>query len=399
MKVLLGVTGGIAAYKAANLVRAFVKRGDEVRVVMTRGAQEFITPLTLQILSENRVGVDLWDATFESEIGHIDLARWPDVILVAPATAHVIAKLANGMADDLLTTLLLATTSPVVIAPAMNTQMYLHPRVQANMKLLRDELGYSLVTPGAGELACKEVGPGRLPDPPILLAGADRAVRPQVLAGKKVLVTAGPTREHIDPARFISNPSSGKMGYALAEQAFLLGAQVTLVSGPSALGAPVGVELVSVTTAQHMYDAVMSRAAEQDYIVKAAAVADWRPAAPSDKKRSKSDMSGVLELTRNPDILATLGEQYGPGADNDGPTIVGFAAESHDVEARGIAKLARKKAHWLVANKIGGAGSSFGSSESSASLIHHDSSRGLRRFGPAPKQEIAGQIWRAIAAG
>jgi len=367
--------------------------------VMTRGAQEFITPLTLQILSENRVGVDLWDATFESEIGHIDLARWPDVILVAPATAHVIAKLANGMADDLLTTLLLATTSPVVIAPAMNTQMYLHPRVQANMKLLRDELGYSLVTPDAGELACKEVGPGRLPDPPILLAGADRAVRPQVLAGKKVLVTAGPTREHIDPARFISNPSSGKMGYALAEQAFLLGAQVTLVSGPSALDAPVGVERVSVTTAQQMFDAVTSRAAEQDYIVKAAAVADWRPVDPSEKKRSKSDMSGVLELTRNPDILATLGEQYGPGSAGDGPIIIGFAAESHDVEERGVAKLARKKAHWLVANKIGGATSSFGSSESSASLIYHEPGREIRRFGPALKQEIAGQIWRAIAAG
>ena len=395
MKVLLGVSGGIAAYKAAHIVREFVKRGDEVRVVMTRGAQQFITPMTLQVLSNHPVGVDLFDVAFESEIGHIELARWPDVILVAPATAHVIAKMNAGMADDLLSTILLATTAPVVVAPAMNTQMYLHPRVQKNMREL-DEMGYLMISPDSGELACKEVGPGRLPDPPILVSGVLRAAGPHSLRGKHVLITAGPTREYIDPARFISNPSTGKMGFALATQAFQMGARVTLVSGPTWLEDPVGVEVVRVTTAREMYDAVMSRAEKQDVIVKSAAVADWRPANPSEKKRSKGDMDGTLQLERNPDILATLGEQYGPGK-TSGPLIVGYGAESHDVVERGRAKLARKGAHWLVANKIGGPNSAFGADVSSISMIHHDPDSGVIEYGPATKDEIAARIWTEVA--
>lgn len=400
MKILLGVTGGIAAYKSAQLVREFVKRGDEVRVIMTHSAQQFITPMTLQILSEHPVGTTLFDPTYESEIGHIELARWADVTLVAPATAHTIAKLAHGFADDLLTTVLLATTSPVVVAPAMNTQMWLDSRVQKNLGLLRDLPGYHLVEPDSGELACKEVGSGRLPDPPELLAAVDQAVTPQLLAGKRVLITAGPTREAIDPARFISNPSTGKMGYAMARAAQRLGAHVTLVAGPNALPDPPGVTILPVVTAAQMYDEVLRVSQSADFIIKSAAVADWRPANPSDKKRTKSEIDGVLELERTQDILATLGELYGPGKVSEGghdPVLVGFAAESHDVLERGRAKLARKQAHWLIANKIGGPMSSFGSDTSSAILLAHGDAHEPLEVGPILKAELAYTLLSAIA--
>lgn len=395
MKVLLGVTGGIAAYKAATLVRELKRRGDEVRVIMTHGAAEFITPLTLQVLSGESVGMSIFDPTYESQIGHIDLARWPDVILVAPATAQVIAKMAHGMADDLLTTVLLATRAPVVVAPAMNTQMFLHPAVQENMRRLSEVCGYEVVAPDAGELACHEVGPGRLPDPPVLLEAVDRAVAPQFLRGLKVMLSAGPTREHLDPARFISNPSTGKMGYALAQVAARHGASVTLVSGPVSLDAPAGVERVSVTTAVQMHEAIMARAAEMDVVIKVAAVADWRPAQASDLKRTKSEMTGQLELVRNPDILAELGERFGP-ARALGPLVVGFAAESHDVLERGKAKLARKNAHMLIANQIGGAQNAFGADSSSAYVISAESSIEPVALGPAPKQQLAAMLWSAI---
>lgn len=396
MRVLLGVSGGIAAYKAAGIVRELGKRGWEVRVVMTRGAREFITPMTLQVLSGHPVGLELFDMSFESDIGHIELARWPDVILIAPATAHCIAKVRAGMADDLLTTVLLATTAPVVIAPAMNTQMYANARVQENIQVLGAQ-GYHIISPDSGELACKEVGAGRLPDPEVLVAGVRRAMGPALLAARRVLITAGPTREAIDAARFISNPSTGKMGYALASEAYILGARVTLVSGPVSLPAPAGVELVQVATAQQMHDAVMQRAASQDIVVKAAAVADWRPAHPSVHKRAKSEMDGTLELERTRDILAALGELYGPGQSSAGPMIVGYGAESHDVEERARAKLARKRAHWLVANQIGGASSAFGADVSSVALIHHDPEVPIVRHGPLPKAELAAQLWRTLA--
>ena len=394
MKVLLGVSGGIAAYKAAGIVRAFKKRGDEVRVVMTHGAREFITPMTLQVLSEERVGLEVFDLGYEHDIGHIEMARWPDVVLVAPATAHVIAKMANGMADDLLTTVCLATTSPVIVAPAMNTQMYLHPAVGANMARLRDACGYHLIDPDSGELACKEVGPGRLPDPEVLLDAVDRVMGPKPMAGQSILITAGPTREHIDPARFISNPSSGKMGYALAAAASQLGAKVTLISGPVILDTPAGVDRVNVISAQQMHDEVMSRAAKQDVIIKVAAVCDWRPKSPSERKRAKSDMVGALDLERTPDILAGLGQQYGPGKTN-GPLIVGFAAESHDVLARGRAKLKRKNAHMLVANLIGGELSTFGADQSVVDVVFANGQDEVH-LGPLPKTEIAQHLMALI---
>jgi phosphopantothenoylcysteine decarboxylase/phosphopantothenate--cysteine ligase len=395
MRVLLGVSGGIAAYKAAGIVRALVKRGDEVRVVMTHGAQEFITPMTLQILSGHPVGTELFDATWESEIGHIEMARWPDVILLAPATAQLIAKAAHGMADDLLTTILLATTAPVVFAPAMNTQMYLNNLVQDNIKRLVEVAGWVAVTPDSGFLACKEEGPGRLPDPPILLDALDLTMAPKPLAGRKIVISAGPTREHIDPARFVSNPSTGKMGMALAQAAWLLGADVTLVLGPTAVTPPGNVKISRVTSAVEMAEVVWAAASEADVVVMTAAVADWRPAHPSDLKRAKSDMTGTLELVKNPDILAHMGQLYGPGK-GGGPLLVGFAAESHDVEARGHAKLVRKNAHMLVANKIGGADSAFGADASSATVFYHADERPAVRLGLASKDVLASQIWDAV---
>lgn len=389
MNILLGVSGGIAAYKACGIVRAFVKRGDEVRAIMTSGAQEFLQPLTLQILTENPVGTETFDPTYESEIGHIDLARWADVVLLAPTTANLIARLAAGMGDDLLTTVILATRAPVVVAPAMNTQMWEHPLVQRNLDVLREEAGYRVVTPDAGELACKEVGPGRLPDPPVLLDEVDFAAAPKPLRDKKVVITAGPTREHVDPARFISNPSSGKMGYALARAARAFGAEVVLVSGPTALDAPHGVRVVAVETARQMREAVMAEADSADYICKAAAVGDFRPANPHDKKVEKGEMTHSLALERNPDILKELGETYGERT--DGPLVIGFAAESHDVVERGKAKRERKGAHMMVANRIGGEASAFGAEESAIAVITDD---GVTEYGPASKVELARDIWR-----
>ena len=400
MKIVVGVTGGIAAYKSAQLVRELVKRGDEVRVVMTRSAEQFITPMTLQIVSGHAVGTTLFDPGYESEIGHIELARWADVVLIAPATANTIAKLAHGFADDLLTTVTLATTSPVVVAPAMNTQMWRDERVQRNTDMLRALSGYHVVSPDRGQLACREEGAGRLPDPPALLAAVDFALSPKPLAGKRALVSAGPTRERIDAARYLSNPSTGKMGYAMARAAWLLGAQVTLVSGPTHLEAIEAIERVDVLRAEEMFEAIMARAEDADLIIKCAAVADWRPASPSDSKRPKSEMNGLLKLERTRDILAELCERYGEGSGlKNRPTIVGFAAESHDVEARAKAKLERKGADWLVSNRIGGDASAFGSDTLSATLLRRHELRPPQRFGPLPKPDLAVALLEAIARG
>lgn len=392
MKVVLGVTGGIAAYKAAELVRALTKRGDEVRVIMTASATEFITPLTLQVLSGNPVGTTLFDPTYESEIGHIEIARWADVILVAPATANTIAKIAAGMADDLLTTVILATRAPVVIGPAMNTEMFRNKLVQQNLARLRDA-GIHVVDPDSGELACKEVGQGRLPDAWVLLDALDNVLTPKILAGKHVVITAGPTREHADPARFISNPSTGKMGFALASAARHMGAEVTVVSGPVSLETPPGVFRIDVTTAQEMFDATMRAAPSADMVICTAAVADFRPATSGDRKLSKAELGQTWELERNPDILATLGERYGVSQD-EGPIIVGFAAQTHDVLELGREKMLKKKAHALVANKVGGPDSSFGADESSAYVITPEVHRELPR---APKLQLALQILEFVA--
>ncbi len=392
-RILLGVSGGIAAYKACELVRAFKKRGDEVRVVMSAGAQEFVQPLTMQVLSENPVGTETFDATYESEIGHIDLARWPDVVLLAPATANLIARMAHGMADDLLTTVLLATDAPVVVAPAMNTQMWRHPRVQANLEVLEQTPRHTVVDPDEGELACKEVGPGRLPDPEVLLQAVDGAASEQILRGKKVLVTAGPTREFIDPARFISNPSSGKMGHCIARAAVEMGAEVILVRGPVALDIPYGVQTVEVTTARNMYRAVMDRAEDMDYVVKVAAVADWRPAEPSEEKTKKSQMAESLQLLRNPDILDELGDRFGPESGERGPILIGFSAESKDLVARARQKLLHKGAHLMVANRIGGPSSAFGADRSS---IHIVTETEAREYPADTKLNLARALWREV---
>ncbi len=392
-KVVVGVSGGIAAYKACGLVREFIKRGDEVRVVMTRGATEFVRPMTFQALSDQPVGTEVFDEGFESEIGHIDLARWADVVVVAPATANVIARMAHGMADDLLTTVLLATRAPVVVAPAMNTQMWEHPRVQANLEILKETPGYRLVEPDAGELACKEVGPGRLPDAPVLVREVDAALHEGKLEGKKVLVTAGPTWEFIDPARFISNPSSGKMGHRVAAAAWDMGARVTLVRGPVSLDAPYGVEIVEVTEARQMKKAVEARVQEVDYVVMVAAVADWRPRERQEQKKSKAEMTGTLELVRNPDILQGLGERFGPDGEEEGPLVIGFAAESQDVVARGRAKLERKNAHLMVANEIGGPTSTFGADRATVHVIsrHH-----VTEYPGETKAQLARAIWKEV---
>ncbi len=390
-RILLGVSGGIAAYKACELVRAFRKRGDEVRVVMTEGAREFVSPLTFQVLSENPVGTETFDATYENEIGHIDLARWADVVLVAPATANLIARMAQGMADDLLTTVLLATDAPVVVSPAMNTQMWHHPRVQANLKVLGDAPRHSVVDPDEGELACKEVGPGRLPDPQVLLQAVDAATTKSLLAGNHVLVTAGPTREFVDPARFISNPSSGKMGHCIARAAREMGAEVTLVRGPVALDVPHEVDCVEVTSARNMHRAVMDRVESTDYVVMVAAVADWRPVTQSDQKIKKSEMAERLELVPNPDILDELGERFGPKSGQSGPVLIGFAAESSDLVEKAREKMLKKGAHLMVANKIGGPSSAFGSDRSSIHIVTEtESTENLADT----KLNLARAVWR-----
>lgn len=393
MRVLLGVSGGIAAYKAAEIVRALIKRGDEVRVVMTEAAQAFIPPMTLQVLSGHPVGTELFDPTYESEIGHIELARWAEAVLVAPATANTISKLAHGMADNLLTTVLLATTAPIVVAPAMNTQMYLNPLVRRNLQTLR-EAGITVIEPDAGELACKEVGPGRLPDADVLLEALDAALRPKTLTDHHVVITAGPTREHLDPARFISNPSTGKMGFALATTAAQMGARVTLIAGPVTLPTPLGVTRIDVVDAQSMYEETMAVVGDATVVICCAAVADWRPQHRSDIKREKSAMGESIALERTPDILAQLGLAFGPG-NATGPLIVGFAAESHDVEERGKAKRQRKNAHLLVANRIGGEGGAFGSDDNEAILVAETSVEALPRMS---KTALAARIMQRIVA-
>ncbi len=393
--ILLGISGGIAAYKACSLVRELTKRGDEVRAVMTAGAQEFIRPMTLQVLTDNPVGVTTFDAGYESEIGHIDLARWADAVMLAPATANLVARVAAGMGDDLLTTVLLATDAPVVVAPAMNTQMWHHPRVQANLETIASMPRHHLVDPDEGELACKEVGPGRLPDAEVLVQAVDAALTEPLLADKKVLVTAGPTREFIDPARFISNPSTGTMGHCIARAAREMGADVTLVRGPVELEPPYGVDVVDVTTARQMHQAVMQRAASVDVVVMAAAVADWRAADEQQEKMAKSEMADSLELERNPDILADLGEKFGPDSGQDGPVLVGFAAETQDVVNRAREKRKRKGAHLIVANQIGGSKSAFGDSRPA---IHVLSETTVTDYPANSKLKQARAICREVAA-
>jgi len=365
-QVVVGICGGIAAYKAAELVRLFVKAGAEVQVVMTRHATEFVTPLTFQTLSGNPVHSELFNLLQEQEIGHISLADRADLIVIAPATANLIGKVANGLADDLLSTTLMATRAPVLFAPAMNVNMYENPIYQRNQQTLT-ELGYRFIEPLVGELACGWEGKGKLPDPEAIFATAGELLKPNDLAGETLLVTAGPTREEIDPVRYISNYSSGRMGYAIAAAAQRRGARVTLVSGPTCLPVPVGVELVSVTSALQMREAVLQRAARSTIIFKAAAVADYRPVQRAAQKIKKGKTEQPpLELERNPDILAELGQLEGTRL------LIGFAAETDQLVANAGSKLKAKNLDMIVANDVTREGAGFDVDTNIVRLLFRD---------------------------
>lgn len=375
-KVLLGVTGGIAAYKSPALVRALKESGADVRVVLTRSAEQFVAPMALQVVSENRVGRGLFEPEFEREIGHIELARWADVILIAPATANTLARVRAGVADDLLSTIVLATTAPVVVAPSMNTQMLLATPTQDNLRALRDR-GVFVAEPDEGVLACRETGKGRLPDPPALLRAVVSALGGGPLRGVQLTVSAGPTREHFDPVRFLSNPSSGKMGFALAATAADLGATVVLVSGPSALPTPRGCRRVDVVTAAEMATEV--KRAGGDVVIMAAAVADWRPSAREDGKRKKSEGPWSPSLERTEDILSSLGS-----SENRPGLLIGFAAETENVVDNARGKLLAKRADAIVANDVSRGG--FGVDVNTVTIVSDGKDVHL---GPAAKSDVA----------
>ncbi len=360
--VIVGVTGGIAAYKAAELVRLLVQGGACVRVMMTRGACEFITPLTLQTLARNPVATGAFSLTEESEIGHIRLAGSADAIVVAPATADVIAKAAAGIADDLLTTVLLATRAPVAFAPAMNAHMYAHPAVAENLGRLRSR-GVTIIEPAEGELACGYEGKGRLPDPAAIVEEVERMLAPHDLAGERMLVTAGPTREAIDPVRFVSNRSSGKMGFAVARAAWRRGAAVRLVAGPSVLPAPYGVERIDAVSASEMLGAAARNFPWTTALVMAAAVADFRPAHPATRKLKKTPRGMTLELQAVADEMPRLAARKGSRI------FVGFAAETENLEANARDKLTRKRFDLIVANDVTQAGAGFAADTNIVTLI------------------------------
>ena len=350
--IVLGVTGGIAAYKAVELLRLLTKAGAAVHVIMTKSAQEFVTPLTFQTLSMNPVTTDLFNLISEQEIGHISLADRADLFIIAPATANVIGKVAGGIADDMLTTTIMATKAPVLFAPAMNVNMYCNPLYRENEEKLRHH-GYLFVEPVKGMLACGWEGEGKLQDPQVIFQAAVAALSPKDLAGERLLVTAGPTREELDPIRFISNHSSGKMGYAIAAAAARRGAAVTLVSGPTSLPVPWGVATVPVNSARQMRDEVLKRAEESSIVVMSAAVADYRPKDRAEGKIKKGEDGQLLELVKNPDILQELGTRKGSRV------LVGFAAETDDLLANAGDKLQRKNLDLLVANDVGMEGAGF----------------------------------------
>ena len=372
--VLLAVTGGIACYKSANLASALVKQGANVQVVMTRNATEFIGPHTFESLTGNRVSVDTFDRNYQFQVEHIALADQADLVLVAPATANVLAKLAHGLADDMLTTTILACTCPKIAAPAMNTKMYENPVTQDNLDTLR-RYGWEIVEPASGRLACGAVGKGKMPEPEDLLETVLHALSHQKdMTGLKVLVTAGPTREALDPVRYLTNHSTGKMGYAIAKAAAARGASVTLVSGPVNLKKPPYMEVVDIVSAQNMFDAVTSRAPDQDIIIKAAAVADYRPATVAEDKIKKSgnDSDLSLPLSRTDDILAWLGEHRAPGQ-----FLCGFSMETRDMVANSKKKLEKKHIDLIAANNLKQAGAGFGVDTNLLTLIAADGAKEL----------------------
>jgi len=383
-RILLGITGGIAAYKSAELTRLLVKAGAEVHVAMTPSATEFITPLTLQALSGNRVHLDLLDAEAEAGMGHIELARWADLIVIAPATADFMARMTHGQADDLLTAVILASTAQIAIAPAMNQAMWADGITQSNLEALQLRRIH-VWGPASGEQACGDVGPGRMIEPQEIADRCAGMFDTTRLTGKKVLITGGPTREAIDPVRFISNHSSGKMAFALAAEAAAAGAQVSLVSGPVHLPTPDRVGRTDVESAEQMLEAVMERVADTDIFIGVAAVADYRPATIEAQKIKKNADSMTLALVKNPDIISRV------AALTDGPMVVGFAAETEHLEANGTEKLKRKGLDLLFANK---ATETFNSDEVTVTALSGHSQQTL---GPGSKLNIARLMLDLIA--
>lgn len=384
-KILLCVTGGIAVYKAVALVSKLTQAGAEVKVIMSESAMEFVQPLSFQVMSKNDVFYDTFDEKDSSVIAHIDLADWPDLVLVAPATANMIGKLANGIADQMITTTLLATTAPVWIAPAMNVHMYDHPAVLRNIDRLAQD-GYSFIEPSEGYLACGYVGKGRLEEPEKITALVSKFFEPkeQPLKGKKVVVTAGPTRERIDPVRYLTNFSSGKMGYAMATAARDLGADVTLVSGPVDLPEPTGMTVVQVESAEDMLQAVLSVYEQSDLAIKTAAVADYRPKNAMNQKMKKQEGDSVIELERTTDILKTLGEK------KMHQLLIGFAAETNDVLHYAQGKLQKKNADYIVANDVSQTDRGFGTDENTVTLVGHGDY--VKSFPSLQKEALAKQL-------
>jgi len=382
--VVLGVTGGIACYKAVELVRLLVKNGFKVRVIMTRGAMEFVTPLTFQTLSGNPVATETFSLTQESEIGHINLADSADLFVIAPATANVIGKLASGIADDLLTTVLMATQAPVLLAPAMNIHMYENVIVQENLRKLR-RVGYHIMDPAEGYLACGYEGKGRLPDPEKISDEIERLLRKKDLAGENFLITAGPSREPLDPVRYISNRSSGKMGYALARAALRRGATVALVSGPTALEPPSGARLIEVNTAAEMREAVLKEYPHSSAVIMAAAVADYHAVAPSGQKIKRGVGDLELRLIPNPDILKELGQN------KDGKWLVGFAAETENLAANAQKKLHEKNLDIVIANNVAEEGSGFDGDTNVGTII--DRTGAVRSLPLMSKDDLADCIY------
>lgn len=362
--VVLGVTGSIAAYKIANLASMLVKRSCEVHVIMTKNATNFINPITFETLTGHKCLVDTFDRNFEFSVEHVALAKQADVVLIAPATANVIAKMAYGLADDMLTTTILACTCKKIVAPAMNTRMYRNEIVQKNLHTLK-EGGFEVIAPAVGMLACGDVGDGKMPEPEVLLDYLLKEISHEKdMAGQKVLVTAGPTVEAIDPVRYITNHSTGKMGYALAKICMLRGAEVTLVTGPTALKKPPFVKVVEISSAKEMFEAVTDRAAKQDIIVKAAAVADYRPRTVSEEKVKKSGQSLTLELEKTDDILKYLGAHKAPGQ-----FLCGFSMETENMLENSRAKLEKKNLDMVVANNLKQAGAGFGTDTNIITMI------------------------------
>jgi len=382
--IILGVTGGIACYKAVELVRLLVKADFKVRVIMTRGAMEFVTPLTFQTLSGHPVATETFDLTQESEIGHINLADNADLFVIAPATANVIGKIASGIADDLLTTVLMATQAPVLISPAMNIHMYENPILQENLRKLR-RIGYHIMEPADGYLACGYEGKGRLPDPEKILEEIEGLLKKKDLSGEKLLITAGPNREPLDPVRYISNRSSGKMGYALARAAVRRGAEVALVSGPTALEPPVGVRLIAVITAADMHEAILKEYGQCTAVIMAAAVSDYHAASVAEKKIKRGKGPIELRLEPNPDILKELGQN------KHGKWLIGFAAETEDLAANAQTKLREKNLDIVIANNVAETGSGFDGDTNIATIV--DRTGVTRALPMMSKEELADRIY------